>query len=85
MAVGPWGGNSRFEDDGDYDGIKEIEIFSSDCIDSINVFYSKNGVVIDGGKHGGDGGSLTKVFFLLLSFRSLSHKFRSKERALSHN
>ncbi|GKD46385.1 jacalin-related lectin 19-like protein [Tanacetum coccineum] len=54
----PWGGNcGNHWDDGVHDGIREINLIYSSCIDSIRVTYDNNVKPLLAEKHGGMGGT----------------------------
>ncbi|XP_030472553.2 jacalin-related lectin 4-like [Syzygium oleosum] len=59
-SIGPFGGQGGSPwDDGDSTGVRKIIVKGGSAIDSITVEYDKNGSVVQGPKHGGDGGHLT--------------------------
>ncbi|KAF8010112.1 hypothetical protein BT93_J0924 [Corymbia citriodora subsp. variegata] len=59
-SIGPFGGQGGNQwDDGDSMGVTKIIVKGGSAIDSITVEYNKNGSVVQGPKHGGDGGHLT--------------------------
>ncbi|XP_056163356.1 jacalin-related lectin 3-like [Syzygium oleosum] len=59
-SIGPYGGQGGSPwDDGDNTGVRVIVVKGGSAIDSITVEYDKNGSVVQGPKHGGDGGHLT--------------------------
>ena len=58
MLFGTWGGNGgNHWDDGVHDGIREITLVYSSCIDSIRVTYDNNFKPLLAEKHGGMGGT----------------------------
>ncbi|KAF8013847.1 hypothetical protein BT93_I1645 [Corymbia citriodora subsp. variegata] len=55
-SIGPFGGQGGCPwDDGDSTGVRKIIVKGGSAIDSITVEYDKNGYVVQGPKHGGDG------------------------------
>lgn len=59
-SIGPFGGHGGSPwDDGDSTGVRKIIVKAGEVIDSIAVEYDKNGSVVQGPRHGGDGGDLT--------------------------
>ncbi|KAI6705146.1 hypothetical protein NL676_008108, partial [Syzygium grande] len=58
-SIGPFGGQGgNAWDDGDSTGVRKIIVKCCLVIDSITVEYDKNGFVVQGPRHGGDGGGL---------------------------
>ncbi|XP_048128151.1 jacalin-related lectin 4-like [Rhodamnia argentea] len=59
-SIGPFGGHGGSPwEDGDSTGVREIIVKGGSAIDSITVEYDKNGSVVQGPRHGGDGGHKT--------------------------
>lgn len=60
IVIGSWGGHGGSPwDDGSFNGVREITLVYSLCIDSITVVYDQNGQPYQAEKHGGVGGSRT--------------------------
>uniref|UniRef100_M0ZRU1 Jacalin-domain protein n=1 Tax=Solanum tuberosum TaxID=4113 RepID=M0ZRU1_SOLTU len=60
IVIGSWGGHGGSPwDDGSFNGVREISLVYSLCIDSITVVYDQNGQPYQAEKHGGVGGSRT--------------------------
>ncbi|KAL3723960.1 hypothetical protein ACJRO7_036039 [Eucalyptus globulus] len=70
-SIGPFGGQGGSPwDDGHSMGVRKTIIKGGSVIDFITIEYDKNGSMVQGPKHGGDGGHLTLEYLTLFSCHS---------------